>query len=115
MGKALTDGWWKFGALPAFQVTVAVYVLAVIDVVLFSKPVAEGVGVGLFAVSVLYCLARDRAGWEVFGLMNLPGAVGGILSSVGAPPWIGLVLVPVSLLGLWAVDRQAEAPGAPVT
>lgn len=70
-----------------------------------------GVAVGLFAVLVLYCLARTSGRREVFASATVPGAASTLLHDIaGTPRWIGYALIPLALFMAWDADREAR-PG----
>jgi hypothetical protein len=105
--SAGVSAWRWFGRRPAVEMLGALYVLVLLTGVALGTSVAERVGVGFLAAFCLYCFARPRAGWEVYGLALLPGTTAWLLHVLtGAPRWIGLLLIPVSLWMARAEDRK---------
>jgi hypothetical protein len=89
------------------------FALALLAALLFEESVATGIGIGLLAVLVLYCFARQRGGLDVFLFAAFPGAAATLLHDIaGTPRWIGALLVPVSLLLIWSEDRERRRAGA---
>lgn len=88
----------------------ALYGLAAAAQLLLGRRPGEGIFVGLAAVSGLYCFARPRGGWQVWGWLMLPGSAAALLEIVGVVSrWIGVLFIPVTLLGLWYEHREREA------
>lgn len=97
------------GRPPAVLVGFAFYALIVSAALLLGKGAKEGVGLGLLAMAVIYCFVRPHGGWPVWGWLMLPGVVATLMEIVGAPRWIGVLFIPVTLLGLWFEDRETSA------
>lgn len=107
MGK-LKDGWRRFGQFPALLMVCSIFALALLAALVLDDVATMAVGVALLAAFVLYCFARPQGGADVFGIAAVPAATATILHDIfGTPRWpVLVVLVPLALLWLWAVDRD---------
>jgi len=103
---------FRLGRLPAVLVGFALYGLTAAAVLLLSKGAGEGIGLGFLAVSVLYCFARPHGGEQVWGWLMLPTIVATLMKIIDTPRWIGLLFIPVTLLGLWFEDRKTPSSGS---
>jgi hypothetical protein len=104
------DAWTRWGRLPAPLVTVAFFLLA-LGVALAFHGTASAVG-GLILVAVLltYCAARPAGGWDLFALIAFPNVVATVAhDAIGAPRWIGVVLIPPVVWVAWRMDRPGGA------
>ena len=98
------------GRVKALPVVVAEYV-GVVAAGILAKPVASAVGVVLLVLLTLYCFARPSGGWSVWGAAAAPAAVGSIASTCGGPRWVGLFVIPITLVMLWALDQDVLEDG----
>jgi len=105
----------RLGALPAVVVVGALYALGAACALLLDDGVAGTVAIALFAVFVLYCIARPAGGWDVFTWAQLPNL--GVIAheAIGAPRALAYALIPVALLielGLDASPERGDRPGS---
>jgi hypothetical protein len=108
MGE-LRRRWQQFGRVPALILVGSFFAVGIVAALLFEESAATAIGIGLFAVLILYCVARPRGGLDVFLIAAFPGAAATLLHDIaGTPRWIGALLIPISLLVIWADDREAR-------
>jgi hypothetical protein len=110
--RALTDLWRRFGETSALAAVASLFALLAVATLALDDAATTGVAVALFAVFVLYCLARPSGRWAVFASATVPGAASTLLHDIaGTPRWIGYALIPLALFMAWDADREAR-PGA---
>jgi hypothetical protein len=106
--RAVRDAWTRWGLLPAAVVVPAFFLVALALVLAFDDRVRAVGGLVLAAALVSYCVARPSGGWDLFWVVAIPNAAATIAHDVvGAPRWIGVVLVPFVLWEAWRMDRAA--------
>jgi hypothetical protein len=101
--------WTQLGELPALWAVAGFFALALLSHLVLSGA-ADAVAItALTGALILYCVARPSGGVEVFGFAVAPPAVGTLLHDIaGAPRWLGLLLIPVSLLLARGVDADSR-------
>lgn len=106
---AIVRAWFRFGALPAFPVVVLFFVLAGAAALFLDETSAGVTGGVLFLVLVSYCAARPAQGWDVFAAAAAPNALGQLAHDfLGAPRWLHLALLPITLLWTWSIDHDGD-------
>jgi hypothetical protein len=108
--RALTELWRRFGETSAVAAVASLFALLAVAALALAldDSATTGVAVGLFAVFVLYCLARPSGRREVFASATVPGAASTLLHDIaGTPRWIGFALIPLALFVAWDADREA--------
>ena len=107
--------WLRLGRVPALLAFLALYGVAIPVALLLDDPVDASVGVVLFAVFIVYCVARPDRGLDVFLYAASPGAGGTLLHDVfGISRLWGLLLLLVVLPALRDIDRE-PATAEPAT
>jgi hypothetical protein len=101
----------RLGRVRALPVVVVEYAISILAVVILAKSAATVVGVVLLVLLTLYCFARPHGGWSVWGAAAAPAAVGSIVSTFGGPRWVGLFVIPITLLMLGALDQDTPEEG----
>jgi hypothetical protein len=96
----------RLGRVRASPVVAGEYAIGALAAVILSKSAATVVGVVVLVLLPLYCFARPHGGWSVWGAAVAPAAVGSIVSTFGPPKWVGLFVIPIMLLMVWALDQD---------
>jgi hypothetical protein len=112
MARVAREAWHRLGALPAVVAVGGLSALAGATALLLGDRAAP-VALALLALFVLHCVARPADRGEVLGCAVLPN-VGRILhEAAGAPAWLTYALIPVALLGAFALDGPREEDDGP--
>lgn len=75
---------------------------------------AATVGIVLFAVLVVYCVARPNGGFDTFLIAGVPGGTTALLHDLaGMPTWVGLAFIPVALWLARDLDAAPTAAASP--
>jgi hypothetical protein len=102
--------WRRLGRLPAVAVVGAFFLMALLTALVLDDTAQDVAGSGLVVALITYCIARPHSGLDVFCFAAAPAATGTILHDIaGTPRWIGLLLIPLSLLMVWEADRTGPA------
>lgn len=105
----------RVGSLPAVWVLLAFYVLAGALAATVSDDTFEWASWIVVALLATYCITRRADGWNVFLIAAAPNALAALLHrAVGAPIWLGFLLIPVALLLVRTYDQPSrihETPG----
>jgi Zn-dependent protease len=105
----VTAAWRRLGRLPALPIVAGFFALAILAGLVLGDA-SPYVGVALFAMFIVYCVARPAGGMDVFTAAALPGAVATLLHEVaGTPRWLGALLIPFALVMARSADRERAA------
>ena len=102
--------WREFGRLPALFVVGAFFATALV-VSLALDAASTPLVASVFVVVILYCVAREHEGMQVFLLTVAPGAAATLADNLlGAPRWVGFLVVPFALLVVHQIDADPQPP-----
>ena len=100
--------WWRrFGDIPASFAVAVLFAALLLGAATLDRSETQSLSIGLAVILVLYCVARPYARTDVFFSASSVGASGTLLHDLfGISSLYGLVLLPIVLLHLIAVDRE---------
>jgi hypothetical protein len=107
---AVLDAWARVGRVRSLYAVSCLYVALLILGALVRNPSESPITAAVLGSFIVYCFARPR-GLTLFGIAALPGCVTFFVTELlGAPPWVGIALVPVALWLAWDEDKQHQPP-----
>ena len=113
--RAIEAGWKRLGEVHAFAAGVALWGGAVgVRLILGETNTAAWIGVGLFMLFIVYCVARPHSRSDVFWTGIAPGPISSLADALLGwnPLIVGAVLIPFVLALLWSFENDRDAQPA---